>query len=111
MPENSDAHIRRQKANKEDMNRISAAFFFNARDTNVERTSVGLYKTLLFRILDQVPAIHRRHARGLQDRYEKMVEQTQEGAGGPDSWEVLELGQMFTSVYVHKDIKVSIILF
>ena len=109
--EKSGPQIRSPGSREEDKKRVSAAFFFNSRGTNLEQTSAGLYRTLLSQIYDQNPVVYRRHAQKLKEMHEEMVEKTQEDTGNTECWKLSELELLFQSIFENKGIEVTITLF
>lgn len=90
---------------------VSAAFFFNGRGTSLEQSSFGLYKSLLFQVLDQSPDLYLCFSKVLKAKHEELVKNTDESAKEPEIWNLQELEGIFTSIFKRKSIRLSITLF
>lgn len=68
-------------------NNIIIAFFFNARGDKLERSTLGMYRSLLLQLLERLPE--------LQDVFESLELTTSTQAGRPHKWVMESLKELF----------------
>ncbi|KAF5120440.1 Ankyrin repeat, PH and SEC7 domain containing protein secG [Metarhizium anisopliae] len=74
------AHARKKMKDK-----IVISFFFNARGANLEKSTIGMYRSLLLQLLERLP-----HLQGVFDSLGLVT-----WSGGPRQWSVESLKELF----------------
>lgn len=74
------AHARKKMKDK-----IVISFFFNARGTDLEKSTIGMYQSLVLQLLERRPELH-----GIFDSLGLVTR-----SGGPRQWSVESLKELF----------------